>query len=148
MVGYLGLYVYSWFNVYSLFAPYALAVAGGSGSLLFYLSFFMFRFFVKTETRLTNFVGSTVSFCSTTEALLEAANSSKRLDLDKSAEIWLMPITLSGKLTSRVLGAWTVKQAQSEDDCQDEAAIQDTVSLKAGFVALSVASPAATTTSL
>ncbi|ETN22468.1 hypothetical protein PPTG_02397 [Phytophthora nicotianae INRA-310] len=94
VVGYLGLYVWSWFNVYTMIAPYALAVAGGIGTLLFYLSFFMFLFLVKTEVRSANFVKLTVPFCVTTEDIPEHADPAKRIGLNKNAEMWFVPITM------------------------------------------------------
>ncbi|KAL3671932.1 hypothetical protein V7S43_002599 [Phytophthora oleae] len=68
-IGYLVLFVYPWFNVYMVFAPYTLLFGGFVGILLFYLSFYSILLVVKIDVRLANFATRTVHSKSATEDL-------------------------------------------------------------------------------
>lgn len=49
MAGYLALYVYSFFNIYTVLTPYVMVFGGAVGLLLFYPSYFMAKYLVKTS---------------------------------------------------------------------------------------------------
>ncbi|OWZ09789.1 hypothetical protein PHMEG_00017459 [Phytophthora megakarya] len=94
VASYLALYVYSWFNIYTVLAPYALLLGGGFGLLFFYPSFFTILFLVKIDARLMNFVAPVIPFSSTAQNGLDPELCAKRFNLERKEDIWLLPMVI------------------------------------------------------
>ncbi|KAG1708774.1 hypothetical protein DVH05_022397 [Phytophthora capsici] len=93
VIGYLVLYVYSWFNIYTLFAPHALVVCGLVGIGLFYLSFYSILLIVKIDARLANFAIRTI-YSKSAAGDLEPEDCAKRFSLASGRDEWVLPIMM------------------------------------------------------
>ncbi|KAK1930978.1 hypothetical protein P3T76_013567 [Phytophthora citrophthora] len=93
ILGYIVLYVYSWFNIYTLFAPHALVLCGLVGYGLFYLSVYLTLLIVKLDARLANFATRTI-YSKSTPKELEPEDCVKRFSLASSTDSMGLPIVM------------------------------------------------------